>query len=99
LRAWAHGDGNIKAGRAFEDLWRATEEGRLATLFVAQGRTIWGKVDNATGIAHILSEPEPDSEDLLNLLTLRTLNQGGDVRRLPEDVQSEVGPMAGVYRY
>lgn len=99
LRAWAGGDGGIKAGRSFEDLWRATGEGRLDTLFVAQGETVWGRVDEASGVPLILNEPKPDSEDLLNLLALRTLDQGGDVRRLPDDVQSEVGPMAGVYRY
>lgn len=99
LRAWVSGDPEIKAGRSFEDLWRATSEGRLATLFLADREALWGRVDEATGVPLFLDKPEPGSEDLLNLLALRTIEQGGDVLSLPDDVRSEVGPMAGLYRY
>ena len=99
LRAWAEGDGGVKAGRSFEELWRATAEGRLERLFVAQGETIWGRVDAASGIANIIGAPKPGCEDLLNLLALRTIEQGGEVQRLPDDVRPELGPMAGLYRY
>jgi len=78
---------------------RATDEGRVDTVFVSPGEPVWGIYDPSHRVARIDRTPNADNEDLLNLVALRTLAQGGDVRRLPDDLRETVGPVAALYRY
>lgn len=78
---------------------RATEEGRVDTVFVSPGEAVWGAYDPTHRIARIDRAANADNEDLLNLAAIRTLAQGGDVRQLPDDVRETVGPAAALYRY
>lgn len=78
---------------------RATEEGRVDTVFVSPGEPVWGIYDPSHRIVRIDRSANADNEDLLNLVALRTLAQGGDVRRLPDDLRDTVGPVAALYRY
>ncbi len=78
---------------------RATEEGRVATLFVMPGERVWGVYDPAHRVVRIDREPNADNEDVVNLAALRTLAQGGDVRTMTEDMRGPVGPVAALYRY
>ena len=57
---------------------------------------VWGHYDPSHRVIRIDHEPGPENEDLLNLVALKTLAQGGDVRKLPDDMS---GPVAALYRY
>jgi len=60
---------------------RATEEGRVETVFVSPSEPVWGIYDASHRVARIDRTPTAENEDLLNLAALRTLSQGGDVRK------------------
>lgn len=78
---------------------RATDEGRVDTVFVSPGEAVWGIYDPSHRVVRIDRTANADNEDLLNLAALRTLAQGGDVRRLPDDLRETLGPIAALYRY
>ncbi len=80
-------------------IMRATEEGRVETLFVSQGEPVWGVYDPSHRVIRIDHTPSAENEDLLNLAALRTLAQGGDVRTLPDDMRETLGPVAALYRF
>jgi len=85
--------------RNLEGIIKATAEGRVDTVFVSAGETVWGIYDPTHRVIRIDHSPSAENEDLLNLAALRTLAQGGDVRALPEDVRAQLGPVAAFYRY
>jgi len=80
-------------------IMRATEEGRVETVFVSQGEPVWGVYDPSHRVIRIDHAPSAENEDLLNLVALRTLAQGGDVRTLPDDMRETLGPVAALYRF
>ncbi|MFP4536765.1 MAG: hypothetical protein ACLFPA_00540 [Dichotomicrobium sp.] len=85
--------------RNLEGILRAAGEGRVDTVFVSPGETVWGVFDPSYRVIRIDRVASPENEDLLNLAALRTLAQGGDVRTLPDDVRETLGPVAALYRY
>jgi len=85
--------------RNLEGIIKATEEGRVDTVFVSAGETVWGIYDTTYRVIRIDHVASAENEDLLNYAALRTLAQGGDVRTLPEDVREQLGPVAALYRY
>jgi len=99
-RLRAHVEGEMPDyTRNLEGIIKATEEGRVDTLFVSSGERVWGVYDPTYRVIRIDRVADAENEDLLNLAALRTLGQGGDVRTLPEDVRGELGPVAALYRY
>ncbi len=95
-----HVEGDVPdVTRNLEGIIKATEEGRVDTVFVAPGEPVWGIYDPTYRVIRIDHTPSADNEELLNLAALRTLAQGGDVRMLPEDMRDQLGPVAALYRY
>ena len=85
------------SGAAFsenlEEIIRATDDGRVKTVFLSPDAMVWGHYDPSHRVIRIDHEPSPENEDLLNLVALKTLAQGGDVRKLPDDMS---GPVAAL---
>jgi protein required for attachment to host cells len=98
LRARLDG-AQIPGSENLQELMLATDEGRVATLLLSRDATIWGSYDQDSRKVTVAETPGPDNEDLLNLLTVKTLMQGGNVISLPEDLRTVVGPVAGLFRY
>ena len=98
LRSAAGGSGDRYITK-IEDILRAAEEGRIATLFVAPGETVWGHYDAEHRIARIDRTSGPENEDLMNLATLEALSNGGDARSMPDDLNGNLGPVAALLRY
>jgi len=98
LRAYVEGE-MPDYSRNLEGIIKATEEGRVDTVFVSAGEAVWGIYDPSYRVIRIDHEASAENEDLMNLAALRTLAQGGDVRTLPEDVREQLGPVAALYRY
>lgn len=78
---------------------RAAEEGRVEAAFLSSDDIIWGYYDEAHKVVRIDGQSGPENEDLLNLVALKTLAQGGDVRILPADLRPDIGPLAALLRY
>jgi hypothetical protein len=98
LRSAAGGSGDRYITN-IEDILRAAEEGRIATIFVAPGETVWGHYDAEHRIARIDRTSGPENEDLMNLATLKALSNGGDARSMPDDLNGNLGPVAALLRY
>ncbi len=99
-RLRAHVEGDMPdVTRNLEGIIKATEEGRVDTVFVSAGEQVWGVYDPSYRVIRIDHAASADNEDLLNLAALRTLAQGGDVRAMPEDVRGQLGPVAALFRY
>ncbi len=98
LRAHVAGD-MPDVTRNLEGIIKATEEGRVDTVFVSASEQVWGVYDPSYRVIRIDHAASADNEDLLNLAALRTLAQGGDVRAMPEDVRGQLGPVAALFRY
>jgi hypothetical protein len=59
------------------DIVRASQEGRVATIFVGNDRPAWGSIDAETGVVSMNDERRPGDEDLVNRSVAQTLLHGG----------------------
>lgn len=98
LRAKLDG-AQIPGSEDLQELMIAADEGRLATLLLSRGATVWGRYDEKSRKVDLADQPGPDNEDLLNLLAGKALAQGGGIIALPEDLDYRTGPAAGLFRY
>jgi hypothetical protein len=81
-----------------EELLRAAEESRVAAIFVSPGAKVSGRYDERKRELR-LDERDTSNEDLLNLLAVKTMLQGGDVFPLAPELAAKTGPAAGLFRY
>jgi len=95
-RAWLEG-AVVPAAKDLQELLRSADEGRIGTLLLAPGTNVWGRYEDRK-VTH-MEDNAPDNEDLLNLLALKTLNQGGDVISLSDELADKAGAAVGLYRY
>jgi protein required for attachment to host cells len=98
LRARLEG-AEITGSEDLQKLIRAADEGRVGTLLLSRGATVWGRYDEESRKVDVAEEAAPDNEDLLNLLAVKTMMQGGNVISLPDDLADQTGPAAGLFRY
>jgi len=79
--------GTGEATANLPEIVRAAHEGRVDTLFLAEGATWWGTFDAATGDVALLDGASPGTEALGDLAAARTAVAGGQVYVVaPEDV-------------
>lgn len=97
-KAWLEG-ADIPGSGDLQELIRSADEGRIETLLVARDANVWGTYDDEQCTVRFDNANGPDNEDLLNLLALKSLSQGGDVISLSEDLADKAGPAVGLYRY
>lgn len=89
-------------GRAtdrIEQIGQATREGRVATLLVEAERQIPGIVDKQEGKAVPVEDDSATTPDLLDELTIWTLEQGGEVIAVPTERMPTQSGAAAIYRY
>ncbi len=98
LRARLEG-AEIPGSQDLQELMRAADEGRVGTLLLSRDATIWGRYDEENRKVNVVEEAGPDNADLLNLLAVKTMIQGGNVISLPDDLADRTGPLAGLFRY
>jgi protein required for attachment to host cells len=96
--AWL-GGADIPGSKDVPKLMRSAEEGRIETLLLQPGANVWGRYDESKRELTRSEENAADNEDLLNLLALKTLQQGGDVISLSNELSEKAGPVVGLYRY
>ena len=93
----SHGQG--LATDQLEQIGQATLEGRVATLLVEAERQIPGVVDKQQGKAVAVEDDTATTSDLLDELTIWTLEQGGEVIAVPTDRMPTESGAAAIYRY
>ncbi|MDX2353828.1 hypothetical protein [Stutzerimonas xanthomarina] len=93
----SHGQG--LATDQLEQIGQATLEGRVATLLVEAERQIPGIVDKQQGKAVAVEDDTATTPDLLDELTIWTLEQGGEVIAVPTDRMPTESGAAAIYRY
>ncbi|MGE6529796.1 hypothetical protein ACQKEM_12390 [Pseudomonas sp. NPDC077382] len=82
-----------------EQIGQATLEGRVATLLVEAERRIPGIVDKQQGKAVAVEADSATTPDLLDELTIWTLEQGGEVIAVPTERMPTESGAAAIYRY
>ncbi|ANF26496.1 hypothetical protein [Stutzerimonas stutzeri] len=82
-----------------EQIGQATLEGRVATLLVEAERRIPGVVDKEQGKAVAVEDDSATTPDLLDELTIWTLEQGGEVISVPTERMPTESGAAAIYRY
>lgn len=93
----SHGQG--LASDQLEQIGQATMEGRVATLLVEADRQIPGMVDKQGGKAMAVDDESATTPDLLDELTIWTLEQGGEVISVPTERMPTASGAAAIYRY
>jgi len=73
--------------------------GRVETLFVALGSQIWGEFEAGKGKLKLYQEYKPGSQDLLDLASIQTLNNSGQVYALQPGDMPDGAIIAAVFRY
>ena len=93
------GSGDEPASNELSTLVEASQDGRIDTLFMArhQGERDWGTYDAEN---RSLEYGEgPGAQDLVNLVAVNTMRNGGIVAVMPEAKAGELGQAAAIMRY
>jgi protein required for attachment to host cells len=90
---------DVSGSENLQELLRAADEGRIADLLIARGANVWGTYDEESREVEVADRSGPGNEDLLNLLAIKVLAQGGDVIAMPDDLSPQAGPAAGLFRF
>lgn len=92
----------ISAGLTSQDMKEivaAAHNGRVDTLFVAEGQQQWGAFNPATQVVYLHPEAEPDNEDLLDRAAIQTVLNGGTVYALTPEQMPDNACLAALFRY
>lgn len=68
-----------------EEIVAAAHEGRVDSVVVAAGETVWGQFDDASRTVHAHGTPDAQDEELLNDVVVETLAKGGRAFALSRD--------------
>ncbi len=82
-----------------DEIGHASVEGRVATLLVEADRQIPGVANKAEGKAIAADGDSATTPDLLDELTIWTLEQGGEVISVPTERMPTESGAAAIYRY
>jgi hypothetical protein len=74
-------------------------QGAVASLLVARGKVLWGKVDEETGKVEGHEVAQPEDEDLLDHAAVQTLLNGGTVYTLAAEEMPADNAAAAVFRH
>jgi hypothetical protein len=79
----------------------AAYRGRIETLFVKSGGSVWGRYVAATGTVDLHPQEVSDSEDLIDHAVVHTLAHGGNVYMLDAGAPGipDARPAAAIFRY
>ncbi len=93
------GSADAKATLRPEEIVVAARDGRVDTLFIADGETLWGRFDEAARRIEAHGSPTPGDEDLLDYAAIETLRHRGHVDLMPRATLPRRQPLAAILRY
>jgi hypothetical protein len=91
--------GSTRASDDLKEIVSAAYFERVALLFVARDREIWGSFDSETNDLRVDETSTAQNEDLLDLATLHTIFNGGMVYVVDADEMPAESSTAAVFRY
>ena len=95
--------GDEPASNELSTLVKAAHEGRIDTLFLARhvkgANREWGSYDSETRALDYSNDNDPEAQDLVNLVAVATMMNGGTVSVMPRDKADEIGQIAAIMRY
>ncbi|HBA82662.1 MAG TPA: hypothetical protein DCZ95_01085 [Verrucomicrobia bacterium] len=96
------GKGAGKTIYGLEEIFRHIAQGRVDILFIADNVQKWGRLKEDLDFPiELHDEPKPGDSELLNLATIKTLNQGGQAFAVPRsDLPAKPASLAvAILRY
>lgn len=93
------GNDSEKVSTKLEDIATAARYKRVKTLFVRQGETVPGHVEENGSEVKLSLGDNGTAEDILDFVATHTCRNGGSVFVVGDDVLPEGSPAATVYRY
>ena len=93
------GSGSELASDHLASIIPAAHNGRVETLFVRLGEQRWGRFDDRKNLLEQHAESVPGDQDLLDLVAIQTLSNGGNVFALELEGMPAESPIAAVFRY
>lgn len=91
--------GQALASAKLKEIIPAAYQGRVDTLFVASNEKIWGVYEPEASQLHLHSQRLPGDIDLLNLATIYSVFNGGNVYTNQREKLPEEEPLAAIFRY
>ncbi|WP_035991808.1 hypothetical protein [Leptolyngbya sp. KIOST-1] len=88
-----------QASDRLSELLPAACRGQVDVLFTQANAHCWGQFDFNSGQLQQHDQPQPQDQDLLDLVAVQTFLQGGTVYLLDEEAMPTQTPAAAVYRY
>ncbi|HEU4941192.1 MAG TPA: hypothetical protein VFT97_06195 [Candidatus Eisenbacteria bacterium] len=83
-----------------ESVAEAVIQGRVSCVLTAEGETVWGVLDRATGsIEKRERQLDAEDDDLLDDLCEETLKRGGEAFVVPRASMPTASPIAAVFRF
>ncbi len=77
----------------------AAYNGRVESLFMAQGAGQWGSFDTQANTVAVHEQKEPEDEDLFDLTAIQTIINGGKVYVREQDEIPDGQDLAALFRY
>ena len=91
--------GTRRTSNDIKQIVLAACRGSIATVLVAAGVQIWGRVDPDTQKVHLHEKAKPGDRDLLDFIALQALLTDGDVFVVHPDQVPGGAPLAALLRY
>jgi hypothetical protein len=94
------GAANGLATDRIESVAEAVIQGRVSCVLTAEGETVWGLLDRATGsIERRERQLDAEDDDLLDDLCEEALKRGGEAFVVPRASMPTASPIAAVFRF
>lgn len=77
----------------------ASYHGKIDSLFIPIGVYSWGWFDQDRNTVHHSAEPQNRDHDLINMASIKTLTQGGDVYAFNKEHMPNDSSIAAIFRY
>jgi hypothetical protein len=92
--------GTGRASSQLEEVVGAAHDGRVESLFAAEGVRCWGSWDPENRAVHLDDKQTAASQDLLDLAAVQSFLHGGEVFAVPAEEMPEPGrPLAATFRW
>lgn len=91
--------GTPQTSSNLREIVAASHNGRILSLFLAEGAEQWGFWDSEQGVAHVHHNREPGDEDLLNFAAIQTLLHHGNVYSVAPVELPDGANLAALFRF
>lgn len=88
-----------KVSNNLGEIIEATVMGKSGTIFISQGESKWGFYDDENHTVHYSNQPNGESVELLNWLSIRGLKTGSNVYILPKEEMPIRSTVAAEFRF